>query len=142
VGIIWRRARNWCQFVGRSYCQNINQNLSILNLAMMLVFPSFFVIVLSVLWFTASDYSFDIFNFFFYENTELSNKKNMYIPRKTCPGSWTFYGVLTGSSFCGTCFSRQRHNECYLLDILVKDCLPDMHGISCVYIQRRINISN
>ena len=28
-----RRARNWCQFVGRSYCQNINQNLSILNLA-------------------------------------------------------------------------------------------------------------
>jgi hypothetical protein len=24
-----RRARNWCQFVGRSYCQNINQNLSI-----------------------------------------------------------------------------------------------------------------
>jgi hypothetical protein len=28
-----RRARNWCQFVGRSYYQNINQNLSILNLA-------------------------------------------------------------------------------------------------------------
>jgi hypothetical protein len=65
----------------------------------------------NILWFTASVYSFVIFNFFFYENTELSNKKNMYIPRKTCPGSWTFYGVLTGSSFCGTCFSRQRHNE-------------------------------
>ena len=32
---IRRRVRNWCQFVGRSYCQDINkiQNLSILNLA-------------------------------------------------------------------------------------------------------------
>jgi hypothetical protein len=31
--LLRRRARNWCQFVGHSYCQNINQNLSILNLA-------------------------------------------------------------------------------------------------------------
>jgi hypothetical protein len=33
MGYSRRRARNWCQFVERSYCQNINQNLSILNLA-------------------------------------------------------------------------------------------------------------
>lgn len=57
-----------------------------------------FAIALSVLWSTASDYCFDIFHFFFKENTELSNRKKKHVhTAQNLPWFLDFLWCLDGS---------------------------------------------